>query len=142
MSHLLDHFRRDSGFTHHGLAPALDPVDSSRFLVSAVVPADGHHLQHREVLLQDAERLLCPLQDESSHTLHTSADFLLISTRSAEQSVIMSLQGFGWLKTVCQINYFECDKHAIIKTIVKITTVTLEIIFIPIASPVFEWKRM
>lgn len=75
LSHLSDHFRRDRGLTHDRLAPALDPVDSSRFLVSAVVPANGHHLQRGEVLLQDAESLLCPLQGGGTGNSHVTQTF-------------------------------------------------------------------
>lgn len=78
-AHLSHHFRRDCGFTHNGLAPTFNPVDSSWFLVSAVVPTNRHHLKFREVLLQYAESLLCALHGSHTGSSHMRVILLLLT---------------------------------------------------------------
>lgn len=59
--HLSHHPGGHGGLTH-GRPPAThDPVDGARFLVGAVVAADGQHLHVGTLLPQSVQRLFRPL---------------------------------------------------------------------------------
>lgn len=53
---------RYDSFTHHRLAPALDPVNSSWFFISAEVPTNRQDLQFREFFFKPSQSLLRSLR--------------------------------------------------------------------------------
>lgn len=102
-THLSHHFRGDRGFTHNRLAPTLNPVDGSWFLVSAVVPANRHHLKFWEVLLQYAESLLCALHgNRTTGGSHMRVTFLL-QTDGVSYLLMNVLSHPGWREVLFKL---------------------------------------
>lgn len=67
--YLPDHLGRDGGLTNGRLSATHNPVDGSRFLVSAVVSADRQHLHVRILLLESVQSLLSPLRNTQRQCL-------------------------------------------------------------------------
>lgn len=118
-THLSHHFRGDRGFTHNGLAPTLNPVDGSWFLVGAVVPANRHHLKFWEVLLQYAESLLCALHGNRTGGSHMCVTFLL-QTDGISHLLMNVLSHPGWrgvlfMLKACNIIFVYAVRNAVWK---------------------------
>lgn len=119
--YLPDHLGRDGGLTHSSFSPAQDPVYSSRLLVSAIVATDRLHLHVWILLLESVQSLLGPLRKHSTHrhfSVFTILEIHETGTRQEQKLHSNRADCYTWFG------------H------------TLESMFMPMASPVWDWKRM
>lgn len=119
--YLPDHLGRDGGLTHSSFSPAQDPVYGSRLLVSAIVSTDRLHLHVWILLLESVQSLLGPLGKHSTHR-----HFSVFTNLEIQETGRGGGQKLHSNRTDCCTRFGR----------------TLESMFIPMASPVWDWKRM